>query len=150
MGVQPTTAGLNTYFCELCRLNCHSKWLSVLHNTTCLVSVFTYQIADLYVTQQKSFWTLIKLPFSQKCFILGKLKAYYVKQVNVLCILIPNLKEVINKRVLIIWLETGTFLKKLQMKPFTCTEQVIDEQICMLMDGNICNFPKRTCLHSNG
>ena len=32
------------------------------------------------------------------------------------------------------------------MKPFNCTEQVIDldEQICMLMIGNICNFSKRT------
>ncbi len=32
-------------------------------------------------------------------------------------------------------------LKKLQMKPFNCIEQVIaDEQLCMLMNGNICNF----------
>ncbi len=36
------------------------------------------------------------------------------------------------------------------MKQFNCTEQVIDEQICMLMNGNIYNFSKRTCLHSSG
>ncbi len=40
--------------------------------------------------------------------------------------------------------------QKLQKKPFNCTEQVIDEQICVLMNGNFCNFSKRTCLHSNG
>ncbi len=32
-----------------------------------------------------------------KCFILGKFKVYYVKQVNVLFILIPNLKELVDK-----------------------------------------------------
>ncbi len=48
-------------------------------------------------TQQKSSWTLVKVQFSQKCFILGKLTAYYVKQVNVLFILIPNLKESVDK-----------------------------------------------------
>ncbi len=35
--------------------------------------------------------------FTKKCFILGKLKAYYLKQVNVLFILIPNLKESVDK-----------------------------------------------------
>ena len=47
-------------------------------------------------TQKKSSWTLIKVQFSN-CFILGKLKAYYVKQVNVLFTLIPNLKESVDK-----------------------------------------------------
>ena len=46
---------------------------------------------------KESSWTLKKVKFSQKCFILGKLKAYYVKQVNVLFILIPNLKELVDK-----------------------------------------------------
>ncbi len=48
-------------------------------------------------TQQKSFWTLIKVQFSQKCFILGNLKAYYIQQVNLLFILIPNLKGSVDK-----------------------------------------------------
>ncbi len=51
---------------------------------------------DETTLSKKSSWTLTQVQFSQKCFILGKLKAYYVKHVNVLFILIPNLKESVD------------------------------------------------------
>ncbi len=51
----------------------------------------------LYTQQKKSSWALVKVQFSQKCFILGKFKTYYVKQVSALFILIPNLKESVDK-----------------------------------------------------
>ncbi len=52
---------------------------------------------QFYTLSKKSSWTLIKVQFSQTWFILGKLTAYYVEQVNVLFILIPNLKEPVDK-----------------------------------------------------
>ena len=65
-----------------------------------------------------------KVQFFQKCFILGQLKAYHRKQVDVFFILIPNLKD----------------FEKLQMLPF------INIQICssitcsVQLNGFICNF----------
>ena len=76
--------------------------------------IITFLLSGADTLSKKSSWTLIKNQLSQKCFILGKLKAYYVKQVYVLFNSTPNLKESIDKiknRVLIIWMETGTFLK---------------------------------------
>ncbi len=46
-------------------------------------------------TQQKKFLDTYKSSIFTK--ILGKSKAYYVKQVNVLFILIPNWKESVDK-----------------------------------------------------
>ncbi len=62
-----------------------------------------------------------------------------VKHVNVLFILIPNLKEtncLINKRSN--HLNGGKYV--LKSCKWSYTEQAIDEQICKLKNGNICNF----------
>ncbi len=40
---------------------------------------------------KKSSWTLLEIQNFQKCFILGQLKAYHRKQVDVFFILIPKL-----------------------------------------------------------
>ncbi len=45
----------------------------------------------VYTLNKKSSWTLLKILFFQKCFILGQLKAYHRKQVGVFSNLIPNL-----------------------------------------------------------
>ncbi len=88
--------------------------------------------------------------FTKMLHILGKLKAYYVKQMNVLFILIPNMK-LINNRVLIIWMDTtGTFLK-VAIQLYRASDRWADLYLySMLMNGTICNFSKRICLHSYG
>ncbi len=98
----------------------------------------------------------IKVQFSQTMLHIRQIKSFLIMWSRwMLFILIPNLKQLVdrlNNRVLIISMETGYDFKScnLQMKPFNGTVQVIDEQICVLMNGNIRNFSKRTCLHSNG
>ncbi len=54
--------------------------------------------------------------------------------------------RLINNWVLIIWMETGTFSKVANES----IQLYRDEQICVLMNSNICNFSKRTWMHSNG
>ncbi len=74
--------------------------------------IFQFPFHAFLYTQQKKFVDTYKSSIFTWMLHIWQIKAYYVKQVNVFFILIPNLRNwLITNRVLMIWMETGLFSK---------------------------------------